>query len=121
MRQILMILVIEVPNFIIEREDLIRTIFGAKLSLQTKDDISVISNKIIWTTKNIYATEFNDKILNLIEGETYEYFSTDSIISDDINDAIDFPIEFLNTLCPSGMPPFLLKLKIGAFVILLRN
>ena len=43
------------------------------------------------------------------------------MISDDPNDAIDFPVEFLHAQCPSGMPPHLLKLKVGAFIMLLRN
>ena len=33
----------------------------------------------------------------------------------------DYPPEFLNTCELSGMPPHILKLKVGALVILLRN
>jgi hypothetical protein len=32
-----------------------------------------------------------------------------------------YPEEFFNTLTPNGLPPHVLKLKIGCPVILLRN
>ena len=32
-----------------------------------------------------------------------------------------YPIEFLNTLCPSGMPPHILQLKKHSIIMLLRN
>ncbi|XP_022178171.1 uncharacterized protein LOC111039146 [Myzus persicae] len=47
------------------------------------------------------------------------YLSID-ILSDQDN-AIDIPIEFLNSLNPSGLPPHKLDLKIGAPIILMRN
>lgn len=32
-----------------------------------------------------------------------------------------YPTEFLNTLCPSGMPPHRITLKVGMVIMLLRN
>ena len=44
------------------------------------------------------------------------------MIADDPNDGIDFAVEFLHVQCPSGRPPHLLKLKVGAFnIYVLRN
>ena len=49
------------------------------------------------------------------------YFSSDSITCDNEEDAIKFPLEFLHSLCPSGLPPHHLNLKKGTIVMLLRN
>lgn len=60
-------------------------------------------------------------MLELIAGSEAVYMSIDCMISDDPNDSIDFPIEFLHAQCPSGMPQHILKLEVGAFIMLLRN
>ena len=49
------------------------------------------------------------------------YLSIDSLDTNDEQERSNFPIEFLNTLNFSGMPPHELKLKPGAIVMLLRN
>ena len=56
-----------------------------------------------------------------MKGEEFVFKSIDSVICDDEGERNHFPMEFLNSLTPSGMPPHALKLKIGAPVIILRN
>ncbi len=56
-----------------------------------------------------------------IKGNTVEYYSIDSIESDDDQEISNFPVEFLNSINISGLPPHLLKLKVGSVVMLIRN
>lgn len=49
------------------------------------------------------------------------YYSTDSIVSDEADMINRYPVEFLNTIKTSGLPPHCLKLKIGCIVMLIRN
>jgi hypothetical protein len=60
----------------------------------------------------------NVKMIDRFQGEHMVYHSFDSAMDDPHN---YYPPEFLNTLTPNGLPPHVLKLKIGCHVILLRN
>ena len=63
----------------------------------------------------------NEQILQLLPGEAVTYTSVDSIISDDNKERQMYPLAFLNSLTPSGMPPHKLNLKLNSVVMLLRN
>jgi hypothetical protein len=58
------------------------------------------------------------KMISRFQGDEMVYHSFDSTVDDPHN---YYPSEFLNTLTPNGLPPHVLKLKIGCPVILLRN
>jgi ATP-dependent exoDNAse (exonuclease V) alpha subunit len=60
----------------------------------------------------------NMRMIIRFQGDEMVYHSFDSVVDDPYN---YYPSEFLNTLTPNGLPPHVLKLKIGCPVILLRN
>jgi ATP-dependent DNA helicase PIF1 len=60
----------------------------------------------------------NMKMIGGFQGVETVYHSFDSAVDDPHN---YYPSEFLNTLTPNGLPPHVLKLKIGCLAILLRN
>jgi ATP-dependent DNA helicase PIF1 len=57
-------------------------------------------------------------MIDHFQGDQMVYHSFDCAIDDSHN---YYPEEFLNTLTPNGLPPHVLKLKIGCPVIFLRN
>ncbi|KAF7127864.1 hypothetical protein RHSIM_Rhsim11G0010700 [Rhododendron simsii] len=57
-------------------------------------------------------------------GNRYPYLAADKISEDDRMDrsiSNRYPNEYLNSLDPTGLPPFKLELKVGCPIILLRN
>ena len=82
-----------------------------------------ITNRAILTPKNQESIDINEKILRRVESELKCYNSVDSIQQDTTNaeEAANYPLEFLNSLTPGGMPPHRLNLKVGSVVMLLRN
>ena len=70
----------------------------------------------VYTPLNTDIREINNICMADFPGEERVYFSADSILDDD-----SLPVEFLNSLTPSGIPDHTLILKRGAPVMLLRN
>ena len=66
------------------------------------------------TPTNIYSLAINEQVLECQPGNVKVYLSTDTIETDVINEKNNFPVEFLNSLAPSGIPVNILKLRIGA-------
>ena len=70
---------------------------------------------------NDESLELNERILERLPRESRTYFSIDSVVSDDPMEINQYPLEFLNSITLSGMPPHRLNLKEGCVVMLLRN
>ena len=55
----------------------------------------------------------------IFPGEPRIYLSADTVA--DIKQVSLYPVEFLNSLTPSGLPPYRLILKLHSPIMLLRN
>jgi ATP-dependent DNA helicase PIF1 len=77
-----------------------------------------VASRAILSTKNEHVDELNEHMVNRFPGEEIIYHSFD-LAEDDIHNY--YPSEFLNSLTPNGLPPHVLKLKVGCPIILLRN
>jgi ATP-dependent DNA helicase PIF1 len=86
-----------------------------------EDYINYIRDRAILTTKNEEVDNINEQIINIFPGEAKEFLLADSVEDKDFVHQNLYPIEFLNTLTPSGTPPHKLILKVGVPIILLRN
>jgi len=105
------------PN-ILETGSLIDSIFGK--TVDTTDN-QRLADSVILCPHNEDTFSANDEIVRRIESEEYIYESVDSTASEAEEDKISFPLEYLYSLTPAGLPPHVLKLRRGTVVMLLRN
>lgn len=75
--------------------------------------------RTILAPKNIHVNVINTRLMGMLPGEEKLYKSIDGMA--DADEAVQYPVEFLNSLDPPGMPPHKLALKVGAPIMLLRN
>jgi hypothetical protein len=108
--------IIKIPDECIVKDDLIDEMYNTNLNI---DDIKHIC---IFCPKNDNVDFLNGKILHkILKTDSKKYTSIDNVLTDDEEERNNFPIEFLNSITPSGMPPHELELKVGAPVMILRN
>lgn len=113
---------IEIPKEMVVQTDIVSAIYGnVEIRATNPKEIDEIASKIIMAPKLTDVVGLNDYLLTLIQADQTVYESVDTIISDDPNDGVDFQPEFLHAQCPADMPPHLLRLKVGAAIMLLRN
>ena len=64
--------------------------------------------------RNETVTKINKNIIHWLPGEVTIYSSIDSVMASD--DTTAYPVEFLNSLELSGVPPHKLELKVGVSI-----
>ncbi|XP_053112177.1 uncharacterized protein LOC128327402 [Hemicordylus capensis] len=80
-----------------------------------------LKGRVILTVTNHMSLELNNRVLERMPGEEVIYASIDTIESEQEEDRLAYPEEFLNSLTPTGMPPHQLRLKPGAINMPLKN
>ena len=78
-----------------------------------------LSERAILSPTNKEIDEVNEIMTESFPGEPHVFYSADSTPDD--GSEYMYATEFLNTLCPSGLPPHKMTLKVGMVVMLLRN
>jgi len=78
-----------------------------------------LCERAILAPKNDSVAKINSEIQSLLPGDVRVYKSLDKVL--DESQAVNYPMEFLNSLEPAGIPPHNLHLKLGAPIMLLRN
>ena len=109
---------ISLPHDIVEQNNIISFAFPPNLQLST-----LTSHAVLCPT-NKSTSAVNDQVLQSLPGTEMTYLSADSVIpnpASTINEVEAYPVEYLNTLSGSGIPPHKLTLKVGCPVILLRH
>uniref|UniRef100_A0A671VV85 ATP-dependent DNA helicase n=1 Tax=Sparus aurata TaxID=8175 RepID=A0A671VV85_SPAAU len=77
-----------------------------------------LCERVILCPTNSEVDIVNEYMTKIFPGEEHVCNSVDTADSEGHH---MYPTEFLNTLCPSGMPPHRITLKVGMVIMLLRN
>ena len=119
---------IKLPDKIIFDKNNSIELFISKLFYNLDDNyknrrgyVDYIKNRAILTPKNEDVDSINEQIINIFPGDARVFLSADSVEDKNEVHLGLYPVEFLNTLTPSGTPPHKLVLKEGVPIILLRN
>ncbi|XP_075188624.1 uncharacterized protein LOC142288848 [Anomaloglossus baeobatrachus] len=115
--------IIEIPEDMLCKDCIVTEVFGQRLNIDINDknNVNKASSYAILCAKNEDVTLLNSRVMDRMPGEYKLYKSDDSIDVDNEDEREHYPVEFLNSVTPSGMPSHILQLKIGTIVMLLRN
>jgi len=103
------------PEQICTKRSLPKKIFR---SLLRAKDYAKVNEAAILSPLNEKVEEINEEILDMLDGRETTFFAQDS--TDPEHEAIIMP-DMLNSLRAAGLPPYKMRLKINAVVMLLRN
>lgn len=104
-------------------QDLINAIYGNLGTLQlSENNDQFFAERTILSPRNDEVADVNHLIEDIFPGEEKVFPSYDHIQTEEGVDANTvYPVEFLNTINASGLPPSQLRLKKGVPLMILRN
>lgn len=107
---------IEVPQMfrVASVEQLFDFVFGGDYVGEGVGDVAVLC------PTNAMVDSVNEEVLRRLGGDVREYVSIDELKREP-DDELRVPVDFLNSVNSSSLPPHRLKLKVGAVVMLMRN
>ena len=109
---------IELPEeMVLQQENIVECLRLVYPSFENPSEI--FSKKCILVPLNESVRNINSKCINRFPGNLREYLSFNSVT--DGTNATHFPIEFLDSIELSGLPPHKLQLKIGSPIVMMRN
>ena len=94
--------IINLPPRIIS-EDIITDVYGQEF--ESLEHVLEFSKVALLASKNEHCGEINSKVLNSIPGEARTHTSVNRLISENDSEILQFPIEFLDSLEMTGLPP----------------
>ena len=109
---------VELPSNFITLDNLVDEIYGVSFDA---NDVLQLTKKVILSPLNDHVDKLNQDVLGKIRGEFFEFELIDEIVPSEYAGPTEFPTEFLNSLTPSNLPPHVLRLKVGAVIMLMRN
>ncbi|GBN68024.1 hypothetical protein AVEN_217850-1 [Araneus ventricosus] len=119
--------VLERANFDVVEEQAKANSYAMQLNSEQRNVVEILLSAVYNNAADTPKCYFLDGPAGT--GKTFVYSTllhtirgrVDMIMSEDPQDQLTFPEEFLNSLTPTGLPPYELKLKIGCIIMLLRN
>lgn len=103
-------------------ESLMNTIYPSEFLQDALHNFELFRDRAILAPTNATVTDLNNEILKRFPGETKVYWGVDTVESEAPAEGVEqIPVEFLQTVQLSSLPPSVLSLKVGAPVMLLRN
>lgn len=103
--------------------ELLSTVYP-QLDVADSSTPTYLLERTILSARNDDVNAINRTALDIFPGNIYTYLAADKMSDDDGMDRTitnRYPNEYLNSLDPTGLPPFKLDMKVGCPIILLRN
>jgi hypothetical protein len=105
-------------------DGLIESVYSAVRTDHPIPEPEYFLNRMILSARNDDVDDVNGRILRAFPGDAEVFYSADAVEQEagaDEDPTHNYPVEYLRTLKPAGLPPGELRLKVGCPLILLRN